>query len=45
MQFRGQRGEDELLPFYEEMGPDGVRDYWARKNATSIDGFDTGTVK
>ena len=45
MQFQGQRGEDELLPFYDKMGPDGVLDYWARKNATSIDGFDTGTVE
>ena len=45
MKFAAQRGESELLPFYEDMGPDGVRDYWARKNRMSIDGFDTGTVE
>lgn len=36
------RGERELLPFYAEMGEDGVRDYWARKNRLSIDGKPTG---
>jgi len=44
MDFRGQRGPEELLPFYEEMGESGVRDYWNRKNATSIDGKPTGIV-
>ena len=37
-----QRGPDELLPFYAEMGPDGVRDYWRRKNRLSLDGVETG---
>ena len=40
--FQGQRGESELLPFYEEMGPDGVAAYWQRKNKLSIDGKPTG---
>jgi len=44
MQFRAHRGPDELLPYYEEMGADGVRDYWKRKNVVSIDGFDTGLM-
>ena len=44
MAYQGQRGPDELLPFYEKMGPDGVQRYWARKNALSIDGKNTGTV-
>lgn len=44
MDFQVQRGHDELLPFYDEMGPDGVTDYWSRKNAVSIDGLVTGTV-
>lgn len=44
MTCQGQRGPEELLPFYEEMGPDGVERYWARKNAVSIDGKITGTV-
>ena len=44
MTYQGQRGPDELLPFYEDMGADGVERYWARKNAESIDGKHTGTV-
>lgn len=42
MRFDHQRGPDELLPFYDELGPDGVRAYWARKNAVSLDGRPTG---
>ena len=44
MTYERQRGPDELLPFYEEMGPDGVERYRARRNALSIDGKNTGTV-
>ncbi|MEO1468710.1 MAG: pyridoxamine 5'-phosphate oxidase family protein [Pseudomonadota bacterium] len=36
------RGETELVPFYAEMGADGVAAYWRRKNARSIDGLPTG---
>ena len=42
MTFEKERGPEELLPFYAEMGDDGVRDYWRRKNSQSIDGADTG---
>ena len=42
MDFVGQRAGEELLPFYAEMGEDGVRDYWRRKNLTTIDGAETG---
>lgn len=42
MHFDHQRGPDELLPFYDELGPVGVRAYWARKNAVSLDGRPTG---
>ncbi len=42
MNFVESRGETELVPYYEKMGPDGVRDYWRRKNVLSIDGRDTG---
>ena len=44
MDFKAERGPTELLPFYEDMGEDGVAAYWARKNAKSIDGKDTGMV-
>ena len=36
-----ERGPPELLPFYEKMGEDGVRNYWSKKNQTSIDGKPT----
>ena len=39
-----QRGPAELLPFYAEMGEDGVRDYWRRKNVVSLDGAPTGVL-
>lgn len=38
-----QRGPNELVPYYADMGPDGVRAYWDRKNTHSIDGAPTGT--
>ncbi len=42
MAFEKQRGPEELLPYYADMGEDGVRDYWRRKNVESIDGAETG---
>lgn len=41
LEYQGERGETELLPFYEAMGEEGVRDYWKRKNTISIDGKPT----
>ena len=38
------RGPEELLPFYDDMGEDGVRDYWRRKNTVSLDGKPTGVL-
>lgn len=35
------RLDDELLPFYADMGPEGVEAYWRKKNTQTIDGFDT----
>lgn len=42
MRFDAERATDELLPFYEEMGPDGVTRYWRKKNTETIDGLPTG---
>ena len=42
MDFRAERGTAELLPFYEAMSGEGLRDYWRRKNTLSIDGKPTG---
>ena len=44
MEYRRERGTAELLPFYEAMGEEGVRDYWMRKNTHSIDGKPTGIL-
>ena len=42
MPFEAQRAGTELLPYYEDMGPDGVDAYWRKKNMRTIDGFETG---
>lgn len=42
MRFEKSRAEEELLPFYDKMGPDGVTAYWRKKNTETIDGFPTG---
>ncbi|MEO6607543.1 MAG: pyridoxamine 5'-phosphate oxidase family protein [Aestuariivirga sp.] len=42
MAFVAERGPSEMLPFFEEMGEEGVKAYWARKNRQSIDGKETG---
>ena len=35
------RGDEELKPFYAEMSPEELEDFWRRKNVTSIDGYPT----
>lgn len=42
MSFEKDRAELELVPYYAQLGPDGVEDYWRKKNVETIDGFDTG---
>ena len=42
MAFQQTRAESEMLPFYDDMGPEGVKDYWQRKNTLSIDNRPTG---
>ncbi|MEM7302980.1 MAG: pyridoxamine 5'-phosphate oxidase family protein [Pseudomonadota bacterium] len=42
MKFERSRGEEELVPFYDEMGPEGVKDYWRKKNVETVDGKPTG---
>jgi len=44
MPLQESRGEEELLPFYQELGPDGVQKYWKKKNTRTIDGKDTGII-
>ena len=42
MEFKEERGPTEMLPFYADMGEDGVKAFWKRKNTRSIDGKETG---
>lgn len=42
MAYGGERATDELLPFYDEMGDDGLQAYWRKKNVETIDGMPTG---
>jgi hypothetical protein len=44
MEVKRSRAEEELIPFYATMGPDGVREYWRRKNLTTIDGKPTAIL-
>ena len=42
MSYVRNRGETELVPWYEELGEQGVDAFWRKKNTKSIDGFPTG---
>lgn len=42
MSFDRNRADSELLPYYEDMGANGVDAYWRKKNVETIDGFQTG---
>lgn len=42
--FDNPRERDTLEKWNEDKGEDGIRDYWAEKNQTTIDGFDTGIL-
>lgn len=45
MEFKRDRVDKELVPYFEDMGPEGVAEYWHKKNSVSIDGKPTGIVK
>lgn len=42
MDFASQRGAEEMVKFWDDMGEDGVERYWRRKNVESLDGAPTG---
>lgn len=44
MTFQRQRGDEELTPFFAQMTPEQIEDYWRRKNSSSIDGEPTGIL-
>ncbi len=45
MQFTEDRSASELVPYYDDLGTEGVDAYWRRKNVEPIDGFDTGRFR
>ncbi len=42
MEFKESRGEEELLPYYADLGSDGLEAFWRKKNVLTIDGKPTG---
>jgi hypothetical protein len=42
--YKGQRGKTQLVPFYDKMDDEKLRQYWSRKNASSIDGLPTNIL-
>ncbi len=42
MTHSGDRVSGELVPYYDRLGPQGVEEYWRKKNTRTIDGFGTG---
>jgi hypothetical protein len=45
MDFRRSRGEEDLVPYYDKLGPTGIKDYWQRKYVETIDGRPTRIFK
>jgi hypothetical protein len=45
MRIESDRSANELLPYYRDLGPDGVDAYWRKKNMVTIDGKPTGLFK
>lgn len=43
--FSYQSDRDNLAKWSEKQGVDGIEKYWAKKNQTSIDGFDTQIIE
>lgn len=43
MRFEKNRAYTELLPFYDDLGAEGVEAYWRNKNVETIDGFQSLT--
>lgn len=42
MSLERSRAETDMVPWYADMGVEGVTAFWAKKNTLSLDGFETG---
>ncbi|MBX2837607.1 MAG: pyridoxamine 5'-phosphate oxidase family protein [Gammaproteobacteria bacterium] len=45
MRVMRERADTELLPWFVDLGQDGVEKFWRKKNVTSLDGKSTGLFK
>jgi len=45
MQYQSERAEKELVPYFDDLGPDGTAKFWRKRNAVSIDGKPTGIIE
>lgn len=41
MAYQSDRSAVEMIPFFEDLGEDGTKDFWRRKNLETIDGHGT----
>ncbi len=42
MHFHKGRAEEELVPYFDDLGPEGTEKFWRKRNVVSIDGKPTG---
>lgn len=42
MEFAGERGAEEMVKHWDDLGKEGVEMYWRKKNVESLDGAPTG---
>ncbi len=42
MNFEREQADTELAPYYDDLGADGLKAYWEKKNVETIDGLPTG---
>ncbi|WP_298431010.1 pyridoxamine 5'-phosphate oxidase family protein [uncultured Jannaschia sp.] len=45
MTLTADRAMEELVPYWDGLDDDQIAAYWRRKNAETIDGFDTGLIR
>jgi len=45
MNYQQGRAEQELVPYFDDLGPSGTQKFWRKRNAVSIDGKPTGILE
>lgn len=44
MRFHKERADEELIPYFDDLGPEGTEKFWHKRNAVSLDGKSTGII-